>query len=125
MGIQSARFGMYVGQENLVQMIGAFINPGKPLANMYFTLYGSNPVIQALGLLSDLKLGQYIEIPPKATFTMQILGTLIGTILNFAIMESVTNSRREILLSIEGTNIWSGQVIQSYNSQENLPMLLC
>ncbi len=121
MGIQSARFGMYVGQQNLIQMIGAFMTPGKPLANMYFTLYGSNSVTQALGLLSDLKLGQYMKLSPKATFTMQILGTLIGAILNFAIMETVTDSRREILLSIEGTNIWSGQVIQSYNSQVQLP----
>jgi OPT family oligopeptide transporter len=117
MGIQTARFGMYVGQQNLIQMIGAFINPGKPLANMYFTLYGSNSVTQALGLLSDLKLGQYMKLSPKATFTMQILGTLIGALLNFAIMETVTDNRREILLSIEGTNVWSGQVIQSYNSQ--------
>jgi hypothetical protein len=53
-GIQSARFGMYVGQQNLVQMIGAFINSGKPLANMYFTLYGWNSLTQALGLLRDL-----------------------------------------------------------------------
>jgi hypothetical protein len=121
MGIQTARFGMYVGQQNLIQMIGAFINPGKPLANMYFTLYGSNSVTQALGLLSDLKLGQYMKLSPKATFTMQILGTLIGAILNFAIMETVTDNRREILLSIEGTNVWSGQVIQSYNSQVGAP----
>jgi hypothetical protein len=56
---------------------------------------------------------------------MQILGTLIGAILNFAIIDSVTNSRREILLLIEGINIWSGQVIQSYNSQVNLPILSC
>jgi len=120
MGIQSARFGMYVGQQNLIQMIGSFMTPGKPLANMYFTLYGSNSVTQALSLLSDLKLGQYMKLSPKATFTMQILGTLIGAVLNFAIMETVTDSRREILLSIEGTNIWSGQVIQSYNSQVSL-----
>jgi hypothetical protein len=65
MGIQTARFGMYVGQQNLIQMIGA--------------------------------------------------------ILNFAIMETVTYNRREILLSIEGTNVWSGQVIQSYNSQVGVP----
>jgi OPT family oligopeptide transporter len=117
MGIQTARFGMYVGQQNLIQMVGAFINPGKPLANMYFTLFGSNSVTQSLGLLSDLKLGQYMKLAPKCTFTMQIIGTVVGAILNFTIMETVTDARRDILLSIEGTNVWSGQVIQSYNSQ--------
>jgi len=117
MGMQSARFGIIVGQQNLIQMIGAFINPGKPLANMYFTLFGSNSVTQSLNLLSDLKLGQYMKLPPRCTFTMQVVGTVFGAILNFTIMETITDARREILLSIEGTNIWSGQVIQSYNSQ--------
>jgi hypothetical protein len=30
--------------------------PGKPVANMYFTLYGYNSVTQSLNLLRDLKL---------------------------------------------------------------------
>ncbi|KAH8597846.1 OPT oligopeptide transporter protein-domain-containing protein [Bisporella sp. PMI_857] len=117
MGIQKARFGMAVGQQNLIQMIGAFMVPGKPLANMYFTLFGSNSVTQALDLLQDLKIGQYMKLSPKATFTFQVLGTVVGGILNFALMESITDQRREILLSIEGTTIWSGRAIQSYNSQ--------
>ena len=33
MGIQRARFGISVGQIHFIQMIGAFIVPGKPLAN--------------------------------------------------------------------------------------------
>jgi hypothetical protein len=32
-------------------------------------------------------------------------------------MNSIIDSQREILLSVEGTNIWSGQQPQSYNSQ--------
>ena len=84
---------------------------------VYFTLFGSNSVTQALKLVEDLKLGQYMKLSPKSTFTFQVLGTVVGAILNFAIMESITNERREILLSIEGTTIWSGVTIQSYNSQ--------
>ena len=37
-------------------MLGGVLIPGKPVANMYFTMYGHNPVPQALGLLRDLKL---------------------------------------------------------------------
>ena len=33
------------------------------------------------------------------------------------IMNSVIDNQREILLSVEGTNIWSGQQPQLYNSQ--------
>ena len=32
-------------------------------------------------------------------------------------MSSITTNQREILLSIEGSNIWSGQGPQNYNSQ--------
>jgi hypothetical protein len=38
------------------QMLGGALIPGKPVANMYFTMYGHNPVTQALTLLRDLKL---------------------------------------------------------------------
>lgn len=37
-------------------MVGGALIPGKPVANMYFTMYGYNPVLQALTLLRDLKL---------------------------------------------------------------------
>lgn len=53
---------------------------------------------------------------------MQIIGTLFGAIINYILMTIITTSQREILLSIQGTNIWSGQVIQSFNSNvSNLP----
>jgi hypothetical protein len=32
-------------------------------------------------------------------------------------MNSITTNQREILLSVEGTNIWSSQGPQTYNSQ--------
>ena len=37
-------------------MLGGALVPGKPVANMYFTMYGYNPVVQSLKLLQDLKL---------------------------------------------------------------------
>ncbi|KAF9241516.1 OPT oligopeptide transporter protein-domain-containing protein [Melanogaster broomeanus] len=90
-----------------VQMIGGFLHPGMPMANMYF----------AQLLLRDLKIAQYAKLPPRAAFTAQVLGTLIGAVLNFIMMNSIIDNEREILLSIQGTNIWSGQQPQQYNSQ--------
>ncbi|TFK54408.1 OPT superfamily oligopeptide transporter [Heliocybe sulcata] len=100
-----------------VQMIGGFLHPGKPMANMYFVLYSYNSVSQAQLLLRDLKIAQYTKVPPRAAFTAQILGTLIGSILNFVLMNSIIDNQRDILLSVEGTNVWSGQQPQQYNSQ--------
>lgn len=47
---------------------------------------------------------------------MQIIGTLFGAVINYALMTAITTQQRDILLSIQGTNIWSGQAIQSFNS---------
>lgn len=100
-----------------VQMIGGFIHPGKPMANMYFVLFSYNSVFQAGLLLRDLKIAQYTKLPPRAAFTAQIIGTLFGSILNYVIMNSIIDNQREILLSVQGTNIWSGQQPQYFNSQ--------
>ncbi|KAH9176603.1 OPT oligopeptide transporter protein-domain-containing protein [Lactarius sanguifluus] len=100
-----------------IQMIGGFLHPGKPMANMYFVLFGYNSVIQAQVLLRDLKIAQYTKLPPRAAFAAQIFGTLFGSILNYIMMNSIIDNQREILLSVEGTNIWSGQQPQQYNSQ--------
>ncbi|KAG6828622.1 hypothetical protein H0H92_007267 [Tricholoma furcatifolium] len=100
-----------------VQMIGGFLHPGKPMANMYFVLFSYNAVNQAQLLLRDLKIAQYTKLPPRAAFTAQIIGTLFGAILNFVLMNTIIDNQEPILLSVEGTNIWSGQQPQQYNSQ--------
>ncbi|KAG8217852.1 OPT oligopeptide transporter protein-domain-containing protein [Butyriboletus roseoflavus] len=109
--------GINLSIQTFMQMIAGYLHPGKPMANMYFVLYSYNTVSQATLLLRDLKIGQYAKLPPRATFTAQIIGTLLGAVLNYVLMNSIIDSQREILLSVQGTNIWSGQQPQQYNSQ--------
>jgi hypothetical protein len=40
-------------------------------------------VNQAQLLLRDLKIAQYVKLPPRAAFTAQVVGTILGSILNF------------------------------------------
>lgn len=116
-GALAAITGLSFIIQPFIQMIGGYLHRGKPVANMYFVLYGYNTVSQAQLLLRDLKIAQYAKLPPRAAFTAQILGTLLGAVLNFIMMNSIIDNQREILLSIQGTNIWSGQQPQMYNSQ--------
>ncbi|KAF3912918.1 hypothetical protein AA313_de0208742 [Arthrobotrys entomopaga] len=109
--------GFYYQPTTAVQMIGGYLVPGKPVANMMFTLYGSNSLVQAIFMLQDLKLSQYAKLPPRATFLAQVLGTCLGAIINWVMMNSIVKNKRDILLSVEGTNIWSGQNVQTYNAQ--------
>lgn len=129
-GAQYAITGFHFGVQPVIQMLGGYLHPGRPVANMYFTLVvcfrsiqwyrvtnrvqGYNTVSQGQLLLKDLKLAQYVKLSPRCLFTVQLVGTLVGGGLSYMIMDTITTNQREILLSIEGTNIWSGQVLQSY-----------
>ncbi|EKM55312.1 uncharacterized protein PHACADRAFT_255841 [Phanerochaete carnosa HHB-10118-sp] len=118
-GMLAATIGFYEFNSSGVgffQMITAYILPGDPVANMYGALYGQHPMIQGIALLQDLKLGQYVKLAPRVTFLMQMIGTVVGAILNYIMMLSIINSNREALLSISGTRLWSGQNAQTYNS---------
>ncbi|KAF2398970.1 oligopeptide transporter [Trichodelitschia bisporula] len=116
-GAQIAITGFGFGVQPVIQMIGGYLHPGMPVANMYFVLFGYNSVSQGTLLLRDLKFAQYAHLSPRCTFVMQMVGTIVGSIFSYIIMSSITTNQREILLSVEGTNVWSGQVVQSYNSQ--------
>lgn len=72
-------------------MLGGAIIPGKPVANMYFTMYGYNPLHQALALLKDLKMVSEIihaspasllipRFPPGAVHKASTTSHLHGTI---------------------------------------------
>lgn len=98
------------------QMIVAFMLPGKPVANMYGTVYGQHTMNQALNLMSDFKLGQYTKVPPRVTFFAQVFGSIVGSVLNYVMLINIIDNNRPALLSIAGTRLWSGQNPQSYNS---------
>ncbi|KAI6425854.1 hypothetical protein MCOR21_007021 [Pyricularia oryzae] len=115
-GALSGLLGFHVPIGSAIQLLGGWLNPGKPLSLMFFSLFAFTTSGQALYLVSHLKLGQYGKLAPRCTFTFQILGTVVGCILNFALMSSITTEQRDILLSIQGTNIWSGTHVQSFNS---------
>ncbi|KAH9173341.1 oligopeptide transporter [Lactarius sanguifluus] len=100
---------------NVFKMIAGAINPGKPVANLYFSMWGHDVVATTIGFSSDLKIGQYLKIPPRSLFVAQIWGT-IAAIVNYVVMVSITGAQRDILLDPTGNNIWSGKTVQSLNS---------
>ncbi|KAJ6456278.1 peptide transporter MTD1 [Mycena vitilis] len=72
-------------------------------------------LVQALALVQDLKM-QYTKLPPRVTFAVQALGSVVGGLLNYVIMKVIISTHREILLDVQGSNIWSGQQVQSFNA---------
>ncbi|KAI8620994.1 OPT oligopeptide transporter [Chytriomyces sp. MP71] len=115
-GFMLAVTGVGVPVGSVVQMIGGFIKPGNPVANMYFTLFGSTTTTQAITLLSDLKVGQYMKIPPRALLVGQMYGTFIGSIIGYFLTISIVTKNADVLVTVEGSTQWNGATVQDYNS---------
>ncbi|KAH8921400.1 OPT superfamily oligopeptide transporter [Atractiella rhizophila] len=69
--------------------------------------------------LSDMKLGYYFHIPPRATLLAQIWGICVGVPVNYATILWVCNTKRGYLEgSIADPNRqWTGQTVISLNNQ--------
>ena len=47
---------------------------------------------------------------------MQMMGTAIGAAFNYVMVNNIITNQFDALISIEGTNVWSGQQAQAFNS---------
>ncbi|KAH7098866.1 peptide transporter MTD1 [Auriculariales sp. MPI-PUGE-AT-0066] len=127
------RMGNGIATNQLFKMIAGAIHPGKPVANLYVRcdkrrIHAQADVVRSsrcgvmtvvssmVGLAGDLKLGQYLKIPPRVMFLTQVYGTILGAIINYVVMQVITENKREILIDPIGDNQWSGIYYQSLNS---------
>ncbi|KAI0746554.1 OPT oligopeptide transporter [Daedaleopsis nitida] len=115
-GFISATTGFNIQIKHIMRILSAFVHPGKPIAVMYVNLYGYSTAYQTLYMLQDLKLGQYTKIPPRLTFVAQMAGSIVGSIFNYTMMHTIVMNNRDALIDPVGTRVWSGWIIQSYNS---------
>ncbi|ORY66985.1 OPT oligopeptide transporter protein-domain-containing protein [Pseudomassariella vexata] len=111
-----SRFGNGIATNNLSKMLAGLMLPGRPVGNMYFAAWSHSVIANAVNLSNDLKMGEYLKIPPRAMFLTQIYGTVLGGFINYAVMISIVSGNRELLANTDGYNGWSGATIQSYNT---------
>jgi len=57
-----------------------------------------------------------VHLSPRHTFTIQVMGCVMGAILNWVIMGTITTNQAPILKGLAGSNIWSGQNVQQFNT---------
>ncbi|OKL61431.1 hypothetical protein UA08_03142 [Talaromyces atroroseus] len=115
-GAQYGMTGFGFNLQPIFQMLAGYMFPGRPLANFYFTCFTYNATSQAQLLAKDLRLAQYSHLPPRITFVLQIIGCLVGALMNWVMMETIVSAQTPALESIQGTSIWSGQNIQIFNT---------
>ncbi|KAI8051216.1 OPT oligopeptide transporter protein-domain-containing protein [Syncephalis plumigaleata] len=83
-GIITAIANQTPGLNIITEFIIGFILPGKPIANVTFKTYGYISMAQGIMLLSDLKLGHYMKIPPRHMLIAQTTGTIVAGLINLA-----------------------------------------
>ena len=115
-GVLYAILGNGISTNQLCKMIAGALHPGRPLANLYFYAWSHSTIAQTINLSNDLKMGQYLKIPPRVMFVSQIAGTIFGAFINYAVMTSIVHNKRELLLTNNGSNVWSGANAQSLNA---------
>ncbi|KAH0360275.1 OPT superfamily oligopeptide transporter, partial [Aureobasidium melanogenum] len=115
-GAQYGITGFQFNIQPICQMLAGYMFKGRPLANMYFTTYTYNALQMGEVLAKDLKLGQYMHLAPRATFFVQISGCIVGALFNYIMMITIVQNQGTILKSIAGSNIWSGQNVQQFNT---------
>ncbi|KAI8903204.1 OPT oligopeptide transporter protein-domain-containing protein [Gorgonomyces haynaldii] len=81
-GIIQAVTGSQIGLNVITEFVIGLISPGQTIYMATFKSFGYNVMIQALNLVSDLKLGHYMHISPYAMVTAQLIGTVIGILFN-------------------------------------------
>ncbi|KAF8917594.1 OPT oligopeptide transporter [Mucidula mucida] len=62
----------------ITELIAGYAWPGKPFANMMIKFYGYNSIKHGLDFAMDLKLGQYMKVPPRTLFTAQIYSSVLA-----------------------------------------------
>ncbi|KAG9002777.1 hypothetical protein FRB93_011379 [Tulasnella sp. JGI-2019a] len=77
-GMIQALTNQQVGLNVITELIVGYWLPGKPLTMMLFKTYGYITMGQAMMFASDMKLGHYMKIPPRAMFWAQVIATIIA-----------------------------------------------
>ncbi|CAB4424935.1 unnamed protein product [Rhizophagus irregularis] len=96
-GIIQAISNNQIGLNVLAEMICGYVLLGRPIANVYFKCYGFVTMYQCLLLVSDLKLGHYMKIPPRSMFISQLYGTVVGGFMNYWVLRLIISSKRQFL----------------------------
>jgi len=79
-----------IGLNVITEFVAAYALPGKPIANMIFKCYGYMAMYQGLTFTQDLKLGHYMHVPPMMMFSVQVLATIWGGLVNVGVLYCIS-----------------------------------
>lgn len=78
------------------ELIGGYILPGRPVANMIFKTTAYISTTQAIGFAADLKLGHYMKVPPRVMFSVQVAAAAISSIVTIWVQDWMLSNVEDI-----------------------------
>ncbi|KAF9899145.1 hypothetical protein BX616_003223 [Lobosporangium transversale] len=81
-GLIQAITNQQPGLNIITEYVIGYMLPGRAIANVTFKTLGYISMAQAMLFTSDLKLGHYMKVPPRAMFWAQCMGTFIAGLVN-------------------------------------------
>jgi len=66
-----------IGLNVMAEVMGGYLLPGRPVANMIFKAVLFVTVMQAVAFSGQLKLGHYMKIPPRTMFAVQCVAVFV------------------------------------------------
>ncbi|CAG8566806.1 12963_t:CDS:2 [Ambispora gerdemannii] len=94
-GVIQAMTNYQIGLNIISEMIAGYIFPGEQVANVTFKVFSYWGMAQCLTMLQQFKLGQYMKIPPRKMFIVQIYGTLLTLTVTYIVMNWMIDSHFE------------------------------
>lgn len=85
-GVVSAVAETEVTLNVLAEFIGGMMSGGNALSMNFFKMYGYVTTAKSLAFVRDLKLGHYAKVPPRASFIVQCVGSLICAFVTTAVL---------------------------------------
>ncbi|KAH9812223.1 putative oligopeptide transporter [Melampsora americana] len=89
------------------QMIGS-VYGGSVIRSMWFSLFSATCATISLLIVKDVKLMIYTKIPPWKGFGAQVVGTLVGVLVNQFVMQTIVTDNAAVLVEPTASGQFSG-----------------
>jgi OPT family small oligopeptide transporter len=86
-GFIFAMTGTSIGTNLVSEVIAGYAFQGLPIANMIFKVYSYMGLAGGLSFVQDLKLGHYMKVPPRQSFSAQMIFTFWIALVQIAVQQ--------------------------------------
>ncbi|KIW42659.1 OPT family small oligopeptide transporter [Exophiala oligosperma] len=101
-GIIMGITNQHVALNTITEFVSGYMLPGRPIAMMMVKVFGDMLTSQGLHFSRDLKLGQYMRIPPRTLFWAQTYGTVLSAIVQGGVLRWMLTSIHDLCEEDQG-----------------------